>query len=411
MAEWYRGIAVGGPGASSSDVHDFGAGTYLTDDMDVAKDYAKFRSSDANLKENQRTTYPAVLYGNISDEQLGSVLDLTSGEMGAAWREFEETQMATMTNRQIMTTNPGQYGPMFRGWAANRGLNLNSYAAVIGPEYLRGGKQMCIRNPAVADSILGNFVGRSIYAPAPGFQPPTVAEITYSARGQANASASLLAFMVVDGLLHYLNDRFLEAEVRLQVMNIGKSIREWQRQYPADGALVAITFKRIVPSSDLMAKTVLLHAGDSFEYYSIYYAAKLDDAIKQMQQERELLQGDVIDGPYATTRRKQCHWVNPLAPVADVLLLSPKGKWQVAIGDWKGFFTFDGNGRCAWNDSGMDHTGKWSVVGNEVQWTYDDDPPGWERIFHASLPMHSKVDGAATIKGVNHGFYSMTKIA
>jgi hypothetical protein len=154
---------------------------------------------------------------------------------------------------------------------------------------------------------------------------------------------------------------------------------------------------------------VLIHPGDSFEYYSIYYAPTLDDAVKQMRQERELLQGDVIDGPYKTVRRKQCCWVNPRSSADDILLYTPIGKWQVVIGNWKGVFTFDRNGRCAWSDGGMEHVGKWNIVGGEVQWTYNDDPPGWERIFHARLPLRTKVDGEATIKGVNHGFYSMTK--
>lgn len=85
------------------------------------------------------------------------------------------------------------------------------------------------------------------------------------------------------------------------------------------------------------------------------------------------------------------------------------GKWKVTIGDWQGWFEFGMNGACSWYDTGAKHAGTWQVVGNEVQWSYKDDPKGWVRVFHAKQPIGSTVTGDATIGGVNHGYYTMTK--
>jgi hypothetical protein len=90
---------------------------------------------------------------------------------------------------------------------------------------------------------------------------------------------------------------------------------------------------------------------------------------------------------------------------------TPVGRWQVRIGDWSGLFVFLQNGTCSWSEAGRAHPGTWKIAGGEVQWTYSDDPKGWERVFHARLPLRTKVSGEATINGVNHGSYVMTKQA
>jgi hypothetical protein len=117
-------------------------------------------------------------------------------------------------------------------------------------------------------------------------------------------------------------------------------------------------------------------------------------------------------------------WAAPSVPKKGILLwevnkgercdcgmFNPKiaGKWKVTIGDWQGVFEFAENGSCSWSDGGAKHAGTWHIVGSEVQWSYKDDPKGWVRIFHAKLPIGSTVSGEATIDGVNHGYYSMTK--
>jgi len=96
---------------------------------------------------------------------------------------------------------------------------------------------------------------------------------------------------------------------------------------------------------------------------------------------------------------------------AEIVFQSPVGRWQVKIGNWAGLFVFKQNGSCSWSESGgQEHPGTWKTVAGEVQWTYSDDPDGWERVFHARLPLKAKVSGEATINGVNHGYYTMSKI-
>jgi hypothetical protein len=259
MTEWYRGIAVGGPEATSSQVNDLGAGTYFADRLEAAQYYAKFRSGQANENPSaHRTSLPAVLYGDIGNETLGRVLDLTSGPEGEAWSRFANEQtFSGATNRETMAIGPTQYGSMFKSWADQRGINLNTYSTIIGPEYGAGGtvlgKQMCVRNPEIADRVTAQMVGRSAYAPKSAFfVPPKISEVTFSARGENNAKAAILGFMVVDSLMQYLNEYFLNSDVQVQRVQISRSVREWQQLHMGDGALVAITFKRTVPSSEFI---------------------------------------------------------------------------------------------------------------------------------------------------------------
>jgi hypothetical protein len=125
------------------------------------------------------------------------------------------------------------------------------------------------------------------------------------------------------------------------------------------------------------------------------------------------LPGNPPDGPFITVRSRQVYWVEPRKKAGgeESTLQSPVGKWKVKIGDWTGLFVFKQDGSCSWSESGQEHPGTWKIVGGEVQWTYKDDPKGWERVFHAKpLPLKSKMSGEATIKGVNHGYYEMSKL-
>jgi hypothetical protein len=253
-------------------------------------------------------------------------------------------------------------------------------------------------------------------SPAPGPGPsetpqPMAINLNYSVRGQANGSAMVVLFMVVDGVANYINGYFREAEVHRATQLDLQSVRDWQKKYPADGALLVITFRRTVLNSEFMQNKVMLHPGDAFEYTSLYFGERPEDAAKQMAATREFVQGDTIDGPYKTIRRKQAIWIAPRQGPDQSAFMSPVGRWQVKIGDWNGLFVFKQNGSCSWSEGGPEHPGTWKIAGGEVQWTYSDDPKGWERIFHARLPLRSKVSGEATINGVNHGYYTMAKQA
>jgi hypothetical protein len=239
---------------------------------------------------------------------------------------------------------------------------------------------------------------------------PMAVNLTYSVRGQANASAMVVLFMTVDAVANYINGYFLEADVRSSLQSDMQSVRAWQRNYPTDGALIVITFRRTVINSAFMQNRVMIHPGDESEYSSVYFAERPEEAAKLMAAEKSWVQGDTIDGPYTTVRRKQGLWIPPRQAKLDNVFQNPVGRWRVKIGDWNGTFVFSQNGSCSWNESGgPEHKGSWQVTGGDVQWTYVDDPKGWERVFRAKLPLTTKVSGEATIHGVNHGYYEMSK--
>jgi hypothetical protein len=239
---------------------------------------------------------------------------------------------------------------------------------------------------------------------------PMAVNLTYSVRGQANATAMVVLFMTVDAVANYINGYFLEADVRSALQNDMRSVRDWQRNHPTEGALIVITFRRTVLSSEFMQSRVMIHPGDEYEYSSVYFAERPEDAAKLMAAEKSWVQGDTFDGPYKTVRRRQGLWIPARELKVENVFQSPVGRWRVKIGDWNGTFVFNQNGSCYWNESGgPEHKGGWKVAGSEVQWTYFDDTKGWERTFHAKLPLRTKVSGEATIHGVNHGYYEMSK--
>jgi hypothetical protein len=410
MAEelWYRGTAIGVPPARG-EIHDLGDGTYYTDKLDVAYGFAGMRS-----KSDEQVPY--VMWGKVDPTTKGKVLDLTTGEMKQAWDRFGERRLTpdSPTFHEMRRMGGGSAGKMFNNFLAEQRLNLNDYDIVIGPNYIQGGRQMVVRTSAAADKIEPLFVvgapPKSLPSTNAPLQPLTT-ELTYSAKGRANATAMVVAFMVVDAAANYLNSRFQEAEVQKQTASDMQSIRDWQKEHPTDGALIVITFKRTVINSEFMKNKVMIQPGDAFEYSSLYFAETPQEAAQQMAKEREMTEVDVPDGPYKTVHSKQGIWIPPRLIRENSIVASPVGKWKVKIGDWNGWFAFRTDGSCAWTEAsgGPEHKGTWKSAGGELQWTYSDDTKGWERVFHAKLPLTAKVNGEATIKGVNHGYYEMMK--
>jgi len=87
------------------------------------------------------------------------------------------------------------------------------------------------------------------------------------------------------------------------------------------------------------------------------------------------------------------------------------GTWSVTIGDWRGYFLFGRSHDVIWQDEipTRRHPGRWWWRDGSVYWSFDDDTPGWQRVFEVAGPLASTVKGNATIKGVSHGFFTMSK--
>jgi Domain of unknown function (DUF4157) len=142
--DWFRGFAEGAetPGAAEGrgPVHDLGNGTYFTDRLSVAEEYAKTRVSIVGGR-----AVPRVIHGTIDPERFGKVLDLTQDS------DFMRTF------NQVKSVLPKVSGEPYRnlvdGHLKAKGLSLDDFEVVIGPEGVRGGRQMRVRSPQTASQV------------------------------------------------------------------------------------------------------------------------------------------------------------------------------------------------------------------------------------------------------------------
>jgi hypothetical protein len=177
---WYRGEAEGVKAAADvSDlapgkrgvVHDLGPGTYFTDSADVAQVYAETRAP----------TDPAarrMIGGTVDVKSLGKVLDLTKDP---AFMGLYKTY-----TKSIPKPSGEPYRNLVEGYLKNKGIKLSDYDAIIGPEGVRGGRQMCVRTPEVLAKV------RAVMKPvtATGAAAPAAAGAAGAASQGAPAASS-----------------------------------------------------------------------------------------------------------------------------------------------------------------------------------------------------------------------------
>jgi hypothetical protein len=157
---WFRGAGVwveisghvdpGAPAQLGSFIHDLGPGTYLTDSQTAAASYAA-RSASENATLAQ--------VGQLSVERsaLGRVLDLTTDQRWLRLLKEPAVPGGAMTNGELMALSVGDknyYYSLFRRFLSQNGLRLEEFDTIIGQEAIRGGRQMCIRTPGIAQRIL-----------------------------------------------------------------------------------------------------------------------------------------------------------------------------------------------------------------------------------------------------------------
>ncbi len=132
---WFRGEAAGGPVSKpGGSIHDFGDGTYLTDRYDVAKTYAETRASDPTKQVVQTT--------NIDPNTLGRVLDLRTDPR---WAQYFNGPGGKQALDIIKSGRMNEmYGKTFDSFLKANKIDRNQYDAIIGPEYVRGGNQLCL---------------------------------------------------------------------------------------------------------------------------------------------------------------------------------------------------------------------------------------------------------------------------
>ena len=118
-------------------IHDFGDGVYFTSDFDVAKQYAELRQKGPDSK--------AMIFEVKIDLGRANVWDLRKDPR---WQEFLRDGPGSMSHEQIIRLANENYGRMFENFVKTNKLEARLLAAdvVIGPEYVRGGVQLCIRH-------------------------------------------------------------------------------------------------------------------------------------------------------------------------------------------------------------------------------------------------------------------------
>jgi hypothetical protein len=125
---WFRGEAVGVapiPPDKTAD-HDIGDGMYLTDRRASAVEYADLRATDPAARR---------VYSVEIDRSALRVLDLTTD---ARWQKD-----LRIVEPSIRAANVN-YGRVFANFVKANAINLAEYDAVIGIDYIRGGRQMCV---------------------------------------------------------------------------------------------------------------------------------------------------------------------------------------------------------------------------------------------------------------------------
>ena len=142
---WWRGVGQGvAPAAPGSVIHDFGDGMYLSDNKAVGQEYAELRAGPKGT--------PQLFKAEIDAKKLGRVLDLTKDVRWGNYVKGEGYPGGRTIESLIKGANEN-YKRFFDSFLEKFGLKLSNYDAVIGPEYVRGGNELCIRNQAIAAEV------------------------------------------------------------------------------------------------------------------------------------------------------------------------------------------------------------------------------------------------------------------
>ncbi len=123
--------------------HDFGKGTYLTRSRRVAELFAK----------NKRTEDDpgVVLRLPIGDRKvLGNTLDLVEGKLSQEW----SASVAIRNQHTKVTLVNEQYNEFLTDFLKSHGKTIDEFDTIIGPDYLNGGIQICIKNDAIFEKLL-----------------------------------------------------------------------------------------------------------------------------------------------------------------------------------------------------------------------------------------------------------------
>lgn len=164
---WFRGEAIGGPVSKpGGSIHDFGDGMYLTDRVDIAQVYASTRAAGQPDRQS-------VVAADINVAAL-RVLDLRTD---TRWRSYFDGPGGKQALDIIKTGRMNEfYGESFQDFLKANKIDRNQYDVIIGPEYVRGGNQLCVvykdgqSTSPLAQTIRNSFKPVSVGPPLPAQQ-------------------------------------------------------------------------------------------------------------------------------------------------------------------------------------------------------------------------------------------------
>lgn len=229
---WYRGESTSvAPAKPGEWLHDLGEGVYFTDSVDAARAYAELRVFEGGGQ-------PIVWRLAVQPEQLGRVLDLTADpHWGPKWSAYLETPLYPKgpSPRLLIQQANENYGRFFNSFVSSEKIDLSTFDTVIAQDFVRPGRQMCIRHVGGRPSPLAaqlraqmRPVARAVAAQPeriPSVRVPSALrrdDLLIQRSGWRNAARSpvgqfALAALVASGF-NWLADRGIQhaAEVRLE---------------------------------------------------------------------------------------------------------------------------------------------------------------------------------------------------
>lgn len=201
---------------------------YFADTQKVAEQYASLRSPDP---AGQRVYSVAIPLAGLK------VLDLTTDPR---WKLHMAPMAPGMpSNEQIIKDANANYGKFFASFCKKYKINLNDYDAVIGPEHLRGGKQMVILfkngNPSVLQStVRQNFRVVLRAGATPTRTPPGAltfkGKIGPGMRAGGRMAVATGASLLIGWLDNKLRQNFAEGELKKLEPRIAQSIQSQTRE-------------------------------------------------------------------------------------------------------------------------------------------------------------------------------------
>ncbi|MBI3681949.1 MAG: hypothetical protein HY235_16325 [Acidobacteria bacterium] len=298
MAEtWYRGQSSSvAPAQPGGHIHDFGDGMYLTNSLSMAEEYARTRTANGGGAAE-------VLTVTLERAELGRLLDLNSDPR---WQQFlRRQQLPGVTTEQLIRQANENYGRFFDGFVQENNIRIQDYDAVIGPEFVRNGTQLCIRHRGGQPSQLAVQVRGRLQpvAAAPAMPVAPGQALVQQSRVQGivgNQAAMALLGQLLSGAIQSLGDIGTRREVqrRLQTTHAAAIQNILAR---GDGVLVIIAMQEwIIPDFNGNRARGLL---------SVYVEGGPTQtaALASWRNTPKLLQGP----PLGWRRYEQYAWIDP----------------------------------------------------------------------------------------------------